>query len=281
MRVTITGADGMLGRALVERLVAHDVASLVEPGFSLEDRPGVIRGITATEPDWVVHTAAMTNVDGCELDPGKAYRVNALGTRHVAEACAACGAGMLYVSTDFVFGRRAIQRPIEAWEPGDPLSIYGMSKWGGERYVEALAPRFMIARTAWLYGEGGTHFVGTMLRRARDKAPLRVVNDQRGNPTYARDVADGVAHLLECDAPGWYHLVNTGETTWYEFARAILQGAGFDPDRVEPCSSTELGRPAPRPAYSSLSTFTYREMTGRDFRGWREALDDFLSRASP
>jgi dTDP-4-dehydrorhamnose reductase len=277
VRFAITGADGMLGRALVARLADHDVVALTEPAFSLEDQEVVNGAIAGAQPHWVVHTAAMTDVDGCELNPRKAYSVNALGTRHVAAACRACGAGLLYISTDFVYGRRAVRTPIEAWEHGDPLSVYGLSKWGGERYVEALAPRFMIARTAWLYGEGGRHFVGTVLRKAKEGSLLHVVNDQTGNPTYARDVAEAVSRLLEREAPGWYHLVNTGETTWYGFARAALEMSGLDPEQVQPCSSAELGRPAPRPAYSSLSTFTYREMVGVDFRPWREALKDYLS----
>ena len=281
MRVTITGADGMLGKALMSRLGEHDLTGLTEPAFSLEDEYGAIAAVTATEPQWVVHTAAMTDVDGCELNPRKAYCVNALGTGHVARACAQCGAGLLYISTDFVYGRREVPRPIEAWEPANPLSVYGLSKWGGERYVEAFVPRFIIARTAWLYGEGGRHFVGTILRKAREGGVLRVVNDQTGNPTYARDVAEAVAQLLGREATGWYHLVNAGETTWYELARATLELTNMDPDQVQPCSSAQLARPAPRPAYSSLSTLTYAEATGIDFRPWREALKDFLSRPTP
>lgn len=278
MRIAITGADGMLGRAVMARLACHDICALTEPSFSLEDRGGVMAALAAATPEWVVHTAAMTDVDGCELDPSKAYRINALGTAYVAEACARHGAGLLYISTDFVFGRRHARRPIEAWEQGDPLSVYGLSKWGGERYVEALAPRFIIARTAWLYGEGGRHFIGTILRRAREGARLSVVNDQTGCPTYAADVAEGIANLLERELSGWHHLVNTGETTWYDLARRTLEMAGLDPTRVDPCSSAQLARRAPRPGYSVLSTLTYREATGRDFRPWDDALRDYLAR---
>lgn len=277
MKLVVTGADGMLGRALMARLTSHHCVPLTEPSFSLEDRACVLESIVPERPDWVVHTAAMTHVDGCEADPARAYAVNALGTAFVAEACRACGAGLLYVSTDFVFGHRPSRVPIEAWEEGQPLSVYGMSKWGGERYVQALAPRFIIARTAWLYGHGGTHFVGTILRLARQGAPLKVVDDQVGNPSYATDVADGMARLLECGVPGWYHVVNEGHTSWFEFAKAILAEAGMDPEHVKPCSTQELGRPAPRPPYSALSTLTYRKVTGHALRPWREALRAFLS----
>ncbi len=279
MRIVVTGADGMLGRAVMEALAGHDVVGLTEPSFALEDRGGVIEAIAGPAPAWVVHTAAMTDVDGCERDPGRAYRVNALGTRHVAEACARVGAGLLYVSTDFVFGHRP-RRPIEAWETGDPLSVYGQSKWGGERYTEALAPRFIIARTAWLYGEGGRHFVGTILARAREGAFLSVVNDQTGCPTYARHVARSIARLLELGASGWYHLVNTGEATWYDLAREALLLAGLDPDRVRPCTTAELNRPATRPSYSVLSTLTYREVAGEDLPHWREALREYFARGA-
>ncbi|MBN1426706.1 dTDP-4-dehydrorhamnose reductase [Candidatus Fermentibacteria bacterium] len=277
MRIALTGADGMLGQALMARLADHDLCALTEPSFSLEDREGVLDALAGAAPEWVVHTAAMTNVDGCEQNPTRAYRINAMGTRYVAEACARCGAGLVYISTDFVFGPRRMRRPIEAWETGDPLSAYGLAKWGGERFVEALAPRWIIARTAWLYGEGGTHFVGTILKKAREGLPLRVVNDQTGCPTYARDVAEGVDALLQREAVGWFHLVNTGEATWFELARRTVELAGLDPDGVQPCTSEDVARPAPRPAYSVLSTLTYREATGGDLRPWSDALKDYLT----
>lgn len=276
MRVTVTGADGMLGQAVMTRLAIFEPTGLVEPDFELEDREGVLTAITDSKPDWVVHTAAMTNVDGCEDDPAAAFRTNALGARNVAMACALCGAGMLYISTDFVFGDREKRHPIDAWEYPAPDSVYGRSKWAGERYVEALAPRFMIARTAWLYGYGGRHFIGTILGLARQGKQLNVVNDQTGSPSYATDVADGIAQLLGANVPGWYHVVNTGHTTWFEFARTAVEMVGMDPEIVTPCTTREFPRPAPRPAYSVLSTYTFRETTGKDFRPWREALAEFL-----
>jgi dTDP-4-dehydrorhamnose reductase len=276
MRVTVTGADGMLGQAVMNRLAAFEPTGLVEPDFKLEDRKGVLTAIADSEPDWVVHIAAMTDVDGCEAEPEAAFRINALGTRNVAMACALCKAGMIYISTDFVFGEGADRRAIQAWEHPVPRSMYGHSKWAGERYVEAIAPRFMIARTAWLYGSGGRHFVGTILNVARAGKPLRVVNDQTGSPSYATDVAGGIAQLLEAGVPGWYHVVNTGEATWFEFARAAVELVGMDPNIVSPCTTREFPRPAPRPAYSVLSTYTFRETTGSDFRPWRDGLEEFL-----
>ncbi len=276
MRITVTGADGMLGRAVMSELDRWELTPLTEPTFKLEDREGAVKAITESNPEWVVHTAAMTNVDGCERDLAQAYRINALGTRNVALGCAACGAGLLYVSTDFVFGRGHHTSPIEAWELPAPLSIYGRSKYGGERYAEALAPKHIIARTAWLYGRGGAHFVGAILHRAREGKPLRIVDDQRGSPSFADDVAVGIACLLEGGVPGWYHLVNEGSATWFEFAKAALAMMGFDSGVIVPCSTTALNRPAPRPAYSVLSTFTYTETTGHAIRSWESALEVFL-----
>jgi len=280
MRVTVTGADGMLGRAIMSELIGMDLSPLVEPAFKLEDRDLVLRAIAETEPDWVIHTAAMTNVDGCEGNPVAAYAVNSIGTRNVAFACSSCNAGLMYISTDFVFGKRDQRTPIEAWETPAPLSIYGKSKFGGERYAELIAPRCIIARTAWLYGYRGKHFVGTILDRARQGLPLRVVDDQYGSPTFAKDVAAGVAVLLSHGVPGWYHLVNRGAVSWFEFARRIITMAGMDPNSVSPCSTEELNRPAPRPHYSVLSTFTYEQTTGHKLRNWDEALEDFITRSS-
>jgi len=277
MRVTITGADGMLGRAIMSELAGEEVFQLVEPSFKLEDRTGVQQAITETKPDWVVHTAAMTDVDGCEGNPSAAYSINALGTRNVALACSSCDAGLVYVSTDFVFGERQHHAPIEAWELPDPISVYGKSKHGGERYAECIAPRCIIVRTAWLYGHQGKHFVRTILDRARQGLPLRVVNDQCGSPTYAADVAEGIGELLAHGVTGWYHLVNRGAVSWFEFARAILSKAGMDPECINPCSTEELNRPARRPAFSVLSTLTYEQTTNREMRMWDDALDEYIS----
>jgi len=272
----VTGADGMLGQALMSRLDSVEAATLTENEFKLEDRDGTIKAVLGTEPDWVIHTAAKTDVDGCELDREGAFRINALGTRNVALACAQCGAGMLYISTDFVFGSREVRdTPIEAWEQPAPLSSYGISKWGGERYVEKLVAKFIIARTAWLYGEGGHHFIGTILALAK-KRKLKVVNDQIGSPSYAGGVAEGVVSLREAGVPGWYHVVNSGTATWFDVAVSAVRAAGLDPGIVTPCSTSEFPRPAPRPAYSVLSTFTYKETVGVDFRPWQEALEEFV-----
>jgi len=276
MRVTITGADGMLGSAVMSELADMELFPLVEPTFVLEDRDGVRRAIMETRPDWVVHTAAMTDVDGCEEKPALAYSINAMGTLNVALACAACDAGLFYISTDFVFGAREHRTPIEAWETPAPLSVYGTSKFGGERYAELIAPRSIIARTAWLYGHHGKHFVGTILNRARQGLPLRVVDDQCGSPTYANDVAIGIAALLSRGVPGWYHLVNRGAVSWFDFARAIVFKAGMDPECIDPCSTEDFQRPAPRPKYSVLSTFTYEQTTNRTMRVWDEALTEFI-----
>ncbi|HEX2063130.1 MAG TPA: dTDP-4-dehydrorhamnose reductase [Acidimicrobiales bacterium] len=261
MRVLITGADGLLGRELVEAFDGHDVVATGRRQLDVEDRDSVLQVVTSARPDAVVHAAAWTDVDGCELDPDRALRVNALGTRHAANAARWAGARVCYVSTDYVFSGEA-HRPYDEWDRTGPISSYGRSKLGGER---ELGPEDTIVRTSWLSGRHGRSFVKTVLRLAGQKDEITVVDDQWGRPTFAEDLAPAIAQLVCARLPGTYHVTNQGVATWCELAQATLAAAGDDPDRVRPITTAELDppRPAPRPRRAVLDNAALR-LSGMD-----------------
>ncbi|MEK7205627.1 MAG: dTDP-4-dehydrorhamnose reductase [candidate division NC10 bacterium] len=247
MRILVTGADGQLGTELVRALAPHgDLIPVTQADLDVTDRR-CAEFVAALQPEWVVHTAAATDVDGCEREPERAMAVNAEGTRRVAEGCQRAGAGLVYLSTDYVFdGRKGA--PYAESDPPAPLNAYGRSKLEGEQATRRVASRWTIVRTAWLYGVHGRNFVKTILGKAAAGEPLRVVDDQVGSPTHAGDVAEAVARLLSQGRTGMYHVTNTGTCSWYEFAREILRLTGYDSTAVAPISSAELNRPARRPA---------------------------------
>ncbi|MGH9123118.1 MAG: dTDP-4-dehydrorhamnose reductase [Acidimicrobiales bacterium] len=260
MRVLITGAGGQLGRDLATAFTPREVLPLTREQLDVADRDAVLQAITTTRPSVVVHAGAWTAVDACEGDPDRAFRVNALGSRHVAEAAAASGAHLVYVSTDYVFdGTSPV--PYREWDRTNPLSVYGRSKLGGEQEVQVLAPGATIVRTSWVCGAHGANMVKTVLRLAGDPArELRFVDDQYGCPTFTEDLAALIVRLAAARLPGVYHATNQGATTWYRFVRDILAAAGHDPARVAPVSTAELQppRPAPRPANSVLDNAALR-----------------------
>jgi dTDP-4-dehydrorhamnose reductase len=276
MRILVTGADGQLGVELVRALAAH--GELIPSTLADLDitHPGCPDRIATLQPGWVVHAAAETDVDGCEREPERAMAVNAEGTRRVAEGCRRSGAGLVYVSTDYVFDGQKGSGYAE-WDPPAPPNVYGCSKLEGERAVRMVAAHWTIVRTAWLYGLHGRNFVKTILGRAAAGEPLRVVDDQVGSPTYAADLADAVALLLSRGRTGIYHVTNSGACSWYEFAREILRLAGFDPITVAPITSEQLNRPARRPGYSALENAAWQAVGFPPLRSWREALAAMLS----
>ncbi len=274
-RMKITGAGGMLGSDLVERLSGeHEVVGAAHEDLDVADPSKTKSFIAEVKPDLVLHAAAYTDVDGCESDPDRAYAVNALGAQNVALGCQLAGARMLYFSTDYVFDGSS-QRPYIEWDQPKPLSVYGLSKYAGERAVAHLLDRYYIVRLAWLYGERGKNFVKTMLRLGDERGAVEVVTDQVGSPTYAKDVAEGVARLIATENFGIYHMVNSGQCSWFEFAAEIFRLAGKDVE-VRPIKTAKLGRPAPRPRYSALRNFALEKTIGNPMRPWREALADFL-----
>ncbi len=262
MRVLVTGARGQLGTELVRELGDHDVTGVDRNTLDVTRRHDVLACLTGLRPDVVVHAAAWTQVDACELDPDRAWATNALATRHVAEGARLVGARVCYVSTDYVFDG-TLDRPYTEWDQTHPLSVYGASKLGGEL---ELGPEDTAVRTSWLCGRHGANFVTAILDRARTvlaaEGPrvLQVVDDQWGCPTFAADLAAMIARLVTERRPGTFHVTNQGETTRYGFARAILAAAGLDPGVVTPVTTAELvpPPPAPRPASATLDNAALR-----------------------
>jgi len=256
VRVLVTGAGGQLGRELVAAFAGHEVVARDRAGLDVADRDRVLAAITEARPDAVVHAAAWTDVDGCEGDADRAWRVNALGTRHVAQAARLVGSRVCHVSTDYVFDGAA-GRPYTEWDPTGPLSVYGRSKLGGEH---ELGPDDTVVRTSWLCGRHGPNFVRTVVERAARGLDLKVVDDQHGCLTVASDLAAMIRRLVIERRPGRYHVTNQGPTTWFGVARHAVGVAGFDPDLVQPISTADLDPPraAVRPPYAVLDNAALR-----------------------
>ena len=220
----------------------------------------------------VINAAAYTAVDDAEADPDAAYAVNAAGPTHLAQAAARLGLGLIQVSTDYVFPGDGT-RPYEVDDPTGPRSVYGASKLAGEQAVQEAYPEAHVVRTAWVWGATGSNFVKTMAKLESARPTLSVVDDQRGTPTYSADLAAGLLELAAADLPGGVlQATNAGETTWYDFARAIFVELGADPGRVQPTTTADFPRPAPRPAYSVLSQAAWLGAGLTPLRDWKAAL---------
>jgi dTDP-4-dehydrorhamnose reductase len=284
MRVVVTGAAGQLGTdlcAVLEqdpRVLAWqglprgdlDVTSAAQVRAVLRDqaRPAKIQGGLV-----VINTAAWTDVDGAEKDEEGAYALNASAPGLLAASCAEVGATLIHISTDYVFPGDA-SRPYDVDDPTGPASAYGRTKLAGEQAVRMLLPdASYVVRTSWVYGASGGNFVKTMARFERERETLSVVDDQRGCPTWSADLARGLVDLAASDAaPGIYHLAGGGETTWCGLARAVFEELGADLERVQPTTSAEFVRPAPRPAYSVLSPRAWQAAGLTPLSDWRDAL---------
>ncbi len=254
MKVLITGARGQLGHELVEVFDAHDVIATDRSSLDVTDRGAVLDMVASLRPDAVVNAAAWTAVDECEEDPDRAFVVNALAVRWLAEACRGVGARLCQVSTDYVFDGTK-DGPYDEWDEPIPMSVYGRSKLAGEREA---GPGALVVRTSWVFGAHGPNMVKTILRLAAEHDTLRFVDDQRGCPTAAEDLAAMIGRLLVEGRSGTYHVTNAGPVSWFEFAREVLTAAGLDPDRVEPIATAEMHRPAARPANSVLDNAALR-----------------------
>ncbi|GAA1750854.1 dTDP-4-dehydrorhamnose reductase [Luedemannella helvata] len=281
-RWLVTGAGGMLGQDLLAVLkdTASSVTALARTDLDITD-PAAVRA-AVTDHDVVVNAAAWTDVDGAETAEAAATAVNGVGVGHLADACASAGARLLHVSTDYVFAGDGTS-PYAEDAPTAPVNAYGRSKLVGERAVLTLAPDVgYVVRTAWLYGAGGRNFVTTMLRLAAERDTLDVVDDQRGQPTWSRALAQQLVALggaaLAGSAPaGVYHGTASGETTWYGLAREVFARRGLDPDRIRPTTSAAYVRPAPRPAYSVLGHARWAAAGLPPLPDWRTSLATFLS----
>ena len=258
MKILVTGAGGQVGHELVAALADHDVVAADHASLDVTDREAVLAAVTGIQPDAIVHAAAWTEVDACEGDPERALQINGLGTRHVAEGARRVDAHVCAFSTDYVFDGSQPEPYVE-WDPPNPRSAYGRSKLAGEHELNG-DPAATIVRTSWVCGLHGHNMVKTILRLAASHDTLRFVDDQRGHPTFARDLAATVHRLVVDRRPGCFHVTNQGAVSWFEFARSVLEAAGQDPARVEPITTAELDppRPAPRPANSVLENAALR-----------------------
>jgi dTDP-4-dehydrorhamnose reductase len=272
LRILVTGANGQLGQELAELLPGrgHEIVALSRGELDVVDPAAVERVVQTHSPELIVNAAAYTDVDRCETETETAYAVNALGPRNLAQACERRGCELLHVSTNYVFDGRG-ERPYEPFDPPDPISAYGRTKLAGEEYVKHLSSRWYIVRSAGVYGRGH-NFVRTMLRIAEEREVLSVKDDEFISPTYARDLAEGIAEIVETGLYGLYHLTNSGSCSWYEFCCEIFFLSGSEVE-VVPIPTSEYPLPAPRPANGVLSP-----LGSPTLRHWREALADYLEK---
>lgn len=293
MKILVTGAEGMLGSALLGQLTAARDAGAGGPlpaapvGVDLRDGdladPATAPALLSRHaPDWVIHCAAWTDVDGAESRYDEALAANGRATARLAAACDAAGCGLTYVSTDYVFdGRGRGGDPAEGYDEDDPLSpvnAYGRTKAAGEEAVRAMAGPWQVVRTSWLFGDGRVNFVKTIIRLLGERETLQVVDDQRGCPTYADDLAGVLAHLVSGRHRGIFHATNRGACTWHELAQATARAVGADPARVLPCASSQYPRPAARPACSILRSRRLEESGFPPRPAWQDAVERYAAR---
>lgn len=278
MRVTLFGASGLLGQELVHELSSEQdqLTALSSKDADLRDRARVREVIQVSPPDWILLSAAYTDVDGCESNRDLAFAVNCEGAVNVAEAAREAGSRLLFVSTDYVFDGSK-RSPYETSDPRNPASVYGESKARAEERLLDILPKVCIARTSWLFGHGGKCFPATILKLASTRPEISVVNDQRGSPTFTRDLASALVALCRASAHGIVHVTNSGNCTWYALATEIVRASGF-PTRVKPVTTAEFPRPARRPAYSVLSADSLHAYNIH-MPAWQDALRRYLGSA--
>ena len=280
MKILITGGKGMLGRTLQRELAGHEIIVADLPEWDISDDTGFVAKVCEAKPELIVHCAAMTKVDDCETNRDLAFRLNEDGSRNVALAAKACGARLFAISTDYVFSGEPPREPW-AWSETDiprPRTVYGASKFAGEQMIQMLLPEAVIIRIAWLYGAGGPSFVHTMAKLgAQEGAPLKVVKDQRGNPTSTKTVADVIKFLMtKSDVSGIVHGTCEDQCTWYDLTVELFRLLGLKRE-VVPCTTEEFSRPAPRPHNSALKK-SVLNLLGYRTPKWQDALAEFVKK---
>jgi dTDP-4-dehydrorhamnose reductase len=273
MRVTILGASGLLGTALLPEWSGDDVVGLSIEDLDIRNAASVREAVEQNQPDWIVLAAAYTDVDGCESNQELAFSVNRDGAVNVAHTAQRAGVKLLFLSSDYVFDGTKTS-PYEIDDARNPQSVYGRSKAEAEVRLLEVLPQCCILRTAWMFGMGGKCFPDTILKLAASRPALDVVNDQRGCPTYNVDLARAIIQLCRKGATGIVHVTNAGDCSWFEFAREIVKGAGLATE-VRPASTEQMARPAPRPAYSVLSARSLQRY-GIAVPTWQDALQRYL-----
>lgn len=288
MKILITGRNGQLGtevykcfeRGYTELGIPevlkenNEVTGIDVDELDITDLKAVSKLFEAEKYDAVINCAAYTNVNMCETEKLSAFKVNAIGPRNLAICCEKTGAKLIHVSTDYVFPGNGTKPYVEC-DVCAPQSVYGSTKYLGEKYVQQFCSRYFIVRTAWLYGYYGNNFVKTMMRIGKEKGAAKVVDDQRGNPTNAADLAHHLLKLLNTEEYGIYHGTGNGECSWYEFTKKIMEFASINAE-ITPCTTEEYPTPAKRPAYSSLDNMMFKATVGDEFRDWEDALKNFF-----
>lgn len=278
MKILVTGGKGMLGRTLQKEFAEHELIVADLPDWDITDDTGFVEKVGAARPDLIIHCAAMTKVDDCEAKRDLAFKLNEEGSRNVALAAKMCGARLFAVSTDYVFSGEPPREPW-AWSETDiprPRTVYGASKFAGEQMIQMILPEAVIVRIAWLYGSGGPSFVHTMAKLgAQEGSPLKVVNDQRGNPTSTKVVADVLKFLVaKPDVSGIVHATCEEQCTWYDLTVELFRLLGLKRE-VVPCTTAEFPRPAPRPRNSALRK-SVLNLLGYRTPPWKDALAEFV-----
>lgn len=288
MKIVVTGSKGQLASEIINMIkLGKSEIGKIDPIYKnsnlvcvdvdeldITDKKAVEEFLLKEKPNLIINCAAMTNVDVCETNLELAMKVNAIGPRNLSEASSKIGAKIVHISTDYVFSGDG-QTPYCEWDICNPQSIYGKSKLLGEIFTRENNHKYFIVRTSWLYGKNGNNFVKTMLNLGKEKSSIKVVDDQRGNPTNANDLAYHILKLAVTDQYGIYHCTGEGECSWYEFASEIMNLASLN-CKVEPCTTEEFPRPAKRPSYSSLNNLMLKSTVGNEMRNWKDALKSFL-----
>ncbi|MGX5437184.1 dTDP-4-dehydrorhamnose reductase [Bacillus thuringiensis] len=278
MKILVTGAKGQLGQDVVSLLKEQtcEVFGFGREELNIADEKQVSEKVLLIQPNIIIHTAAYTQVDQAESDEEAAFKVNAEGTKYLAQAAEAVGAKFCYISTDYVFDGTK-DTPYKADDQTNPQTVYGKSKLVGEQYTQEYCSKSYIVRTSWVFGLYGNNFVKTMLRLAEENKELGIVHDQVGSPTYTTDLARFIISLVQTDKYGVYHGSNSGVCSWYEFAKEIFKQSNIE-IVVNPLKTEDFPRPAARPKYSVLDKGMIEENGFESFQNWKEALKDFLKK---
>jgi len=283
--VAVTGSEGMLGQDIMQALTKKGIRAegidirAKNNSIDITNNDSIAHSIKRISPDILIHTAAYTDVDGCELNPDKAYSINREGTKNITKVCKDTPTFLIYISTDFVFDGEKRSHYTEDDEP-NPINVYGKSKLEGENFIRANLKNYLIIRTSWLFGKGGKNFVDTIVAKANKTKRLKVVNDQSGSPTYTSDLAKVLADLLaKIDQLKGkiYNITNSGSCTWYEFAKEVLRFKAIDDVELAPIASDQIDRAATRPKMSILDNSKLIETIGKPLPGWQDALSRYLA----
>jgi len=300
MKIIVTGSSGMLGVDLCHilsndhEIVGVDIKSGPRaPGHGPRAKGPVSRTIDADitnhgkiekivlteKPDIIIHAAAWTDVDGCELDESKAAKINVTGTEVITEAAYKIRSPLIYISTDFVFNGEN-KTPYKEGDKPDPISVYGLSKYKGETAIKSKLKNYLIVRTSWLFGKNGNNFIKAILKKSENEKVINVVNDQEGSPTYTKDLSYALKKLIELgsfNGGNIFHVSNSGTCTWYDYAVEIIEFAGKRGVKIEPTSSVKLARPANRPHYSVLDNSKFEKVTAYNMPHWKDAFKRYMA----